>query len=128
MLLSLFLLPFVTLNAREVKMEGEFSWTRRGKDTKGPLIAIFTSDGKNKWKVVFNFKWGKKEKIYTGKADGEIVNGKLKGVVLNDNKKRTFSFVADMKSGKLTGEHWEISKFRGKEKKKRTGTFTISSK
>lgn len=128
MLACLSVLPFLSLTAGDVKMEGEFAWIRRNKETKAPLKAVFTSDGKKKWKVIFNFKWGKKAKIYTGTAEGELVDGKLTGKILNDNKKRTFSFVADMKSGKLTGEHWEISKRRGKEKKTRTGTFTMSTK
>ena len=123
---ALFIVAFTSLSifAEDVKWKGEYKWVRTKGEKKGTVTAEFAPDGENKWKVKFFFKWGKKDHIYTGTATGSVKDGKLKGTVLNDTKKRSFTFEGTVKEGTLTGTYNETTKGRAKK----TGVITMSVK
>lgn len=99
-------------NTGAVTFSGTFDWGRK-KDQK--IQGVFTPDGANKWKVVWTFKWKKKDEIYTGSAEGNLVNGSVKGSAIRmDHKdktkphpkdKRKFTFNVTAKDGTLSGKH-----------------------
>ena len=79
--LLLFLLT-AAVSAENIKVDGSFVWKRRKSDYKGTFNAVFTPDGKNKWKVVFSFKYKGKPHKYAGTATGSLENGTLEGTVM----------------------------------------------
>ena len=122
---ALFFVLFSSVNSlmgEDVKWEGEYKWVRTKGEKKGTVTAQFTPDGEDKWKVKFFFKWGKSDHVYSGTATGSVKDGKLEGTVLNDDKKRSFTFKGIVKNGILTGTHNETTK----DREKKTGTITMS--
>ncbi len=111
--------------SKDVVMQGSYKWVRKKKETSGTITATFTPAGDNKWTVVFKFDWNKTPHIYTGTATGTLTDGKIEGKVLNDKKKRTFTFTGTVKDGTLKASHKEIKKRRGKEIPTDTGTIEM---
>ncbi len=108
----------------DIEWAGSYKWIRKKGEKQGTVTADFTPDGEGKWKVKFYFKWGKKDHIYTGTAKGSVEDGKLAGAVLNDTKKRSFTFEGIVKDGTLTGTNKENTKGRTKD----TGSIVMSVK
>ena len=100
-------------------LTGEFVWTHRG--ASGDLEAIFTPKGEGKWEVAFHFEFRGKPHVYSGTAEGSLTSGALKGTVLNEGKKRTFTFNGTVKDGKFTGTHAEV----GDDGDQETGTLSL---
>jgi len=124
MLVFLFAVLGATVaHAADVTVDGSYVWKRRKGEYKGTFKAVFTPVSEGKWKVVFNFKYKDKPYRYTGTATGSLQNGTLKGTVLNDDKKRTFTFIGTVKDGKMTGTHKEIKKRGSKKIEIDTGTL-----
>ena len=116
----------ITLYAGDVVFRGTYEWKRSKNTVTGPLKAVFTPDGKEKWKVVFKFTYQKKPYTYTGTVTGSLNNGRIHGDVLNETKKRKFAFSAVIKNGKMTGKHKEIKKRGSKTREINTGTMTLN--
>ena len=116
-----------TAVAQDVTMKGSYKWERKKGATKGAITATFTPAGENKWTVVFKFDWKKTPHTYTGVVTGSVTDGKIEGKVLNDNKKRTFTFTGTVKDGILKASHKEIRKRRGKETSTDTGTIELKT-
>ena len=100
-------------------LTGEYRWSRR--DNNGDLEAVFKPTGDEQWDVSFYFTWRGDDHVYSGTAEGSLTDGELSGTVLNDNKKRTFTFAGSVEGGVFEGIHKEIT--GGKEE--RTGTLTL---
>lgn len=100
-------------------LTGEYHWTNR--DSKGPLEAIFTPKDEGVWDVSFHFEFRGEKHIYTGTAEGSLTEGALKGEVLNETKRRTFTFEGAFDGGQFTGTHAEIREGNQRE----TGTLTL---
>ncbi len=101
-------------------LTGEFVWTDR--DRSGDLEAIFTATGEETWDVSFHFTFRETPHTYSGTAEGSLTGGDLKGTVLNEDKKRTFTFSGSFKDGTFHGTHAEV----GSEKSHATGTLTLT--
>ena len=117
----------IGLMAENVTMKGSYRWTKgtkiRGKGD--DLVAVFTSAGRNKWDVKFDFAWHKTPHTYKGTATGSVKFGTLKGTVKTENGKRTFCFTGNVKNGLFSGTHTEIRKNRNKTSERDTGTFSM---
>ena len=100
-------------------LTGEFVWTDR--DRSGDLEAIFTATGEGTWDVSFHFTFRSTPHTYSGTAEGSLAGGDLTGTVLNENRKRTFTFSGSFKEGTFNGTHAEIEG----EKTHATGTLTL---
>ncbi len=100
-------------------LTGEFVWTHRG--NRGDLEAVFTATGQETWDVSFHFTFRGTPHTYTGTAEGSLSEGALSGKVLNENKKRTFTFTGAFKNGEFRGTHAEIEGQRVVA----TGTLTL---
>ena len=87
-------------------MTGEYQWTQGNKTD--DLKAVFTARGEGAWDVKFYFDFRNKAHVYTGSAEGSLTNGRLKGEVKNENKRRTFSFEGTVKDGAFHGNHAEL--------------------
>lgn len=112
--------PVPGVLAQEARtLTGEYVWSGGG--TGGDLEAVFTPAAEGTWDVEFRFEHRGKPHIYTGTAEGSVSEGPLRGTVLNENKKRTFTFEGEFKDGTFRGTHSEIEE--GKEKS--TGTMTL---
>jgi len=101
-------------------LTGEYNWTNR--DSRGALEAVFTSKDEGIWDVSFHFEFRGEKHVYTGTAHGSLTAGTLKGEVLNESKRRTFTFEGAFEDGKFTGTHAEMRD--GKQFD--TGTLTLS--
>lgn len=100
-------------------LTGEYHWTNR--DSRGPLEAIFTPKEDGIWDVSFHFEFRGEKHVYTGTAEGSLSDGALKGEVLNETKKRTFTFEGAFEGGKFKGTHAEIREGNQLD----TGTLTL---
>ena len=100
-------------------LTGEFVWNKRG--NRGDIEAMFTATGKETWDVTFHFTFRGTPHIYEGTAEGSLVEGDLTGTVLNENRKRTFTFTGAFKDGKFRGTHSEIEG----QREVQTGTLTL---
>ena len=87
-------------------LTGEFHWTERG--TTGGLQAVFTATGKGTWDVAFLFEFRGQAHTYSGTAEGSLTEGALSGTVLNEDKKRTFTFSGSFEDGTFNGTHSEM--------------------
>ena len=87
-------------------LTGEFEWNHRG--NRGDLEAMFTATGQGTWDVVFHFTFRGSSHTYTGTAEGSLSEGELSGKVLNESKKRTFTFTGAFQNGEFRGTHAEI--------------------
>ena len=101
-------------------LRGEYNWNA---GATGDLEAVFTPTGEATWDVAFHFKFRDEPHTYSGKAEGSLNGGKLKGEVQNESKQRTFTFEGKFnKKGKFSGSHAEITGGRNAE----TGTLSLS--
>ncbi len=101
-------------------LTGSFVWEHG--NTTGDLEAVFTPTGEETWDVSFHFTFRNKPHTYSGSARGSIGSGELSGKVLNENKKRTFTFEGAFEDGVFNGTHAEIG---GGENVMETGTLTL---
>ena len=117
------LAPFLAAEEKqEVTMTGSFVWNKKENKTH-ELKGVFTQTGENSWKVVWHFKWGKKEHVYTGTAKGNLKTGKLTGEAVNEGGKRSWTFEGEFdKDGLFKGTHQETTKRRAGP----TGSFQLS--
>ncbi len=124
LLIATILLPLLGQSAMAddtQTLTGEYVWTNR--DNKGDLKAVFTPTGKDGiWDVTFYFNFRGQPHEYAGSAEGSLSEGALKGVVKNENKKRTFTFAGEFEDGTFRGTHEETTPSRAG----RTGTLTLS--
>ena len=100
-------------------LTGEFVWNRRG--NRGDLEAVFTATGQGTWDVTFRFSFRGASHVYQGTAEGSLSEGDLSGKVLNESKRRTFTFTGAFKDGEFRGTHAEIEG----QRKIETGTLTL---
>ncbi len=107
--------------AEEKTLKGSFLWTDSGKA--GDLEAIFTPTGEGTWDVAFHFKWSGEQHVYSGKAEGSLSAGALKGKVQNEGKNRTFTFAGSFNEGQFKGTHAELNG----DKEHETGTLKLKS-
>lgn len=92
-------------DAAEV-LKGEYLWTKR--DVSGPVEARFVAAGDGKWDVSFQFTFRDRQHTYTGTATGSLSDGALEGEVMNEDKRRTFTFTGTSSAGTFEGTHAEI--------------------
>lgn len=100
-------------------LTGEYLWDRR--DMGGELEAVFTPTGEGTWDVSFHFSHRGEAHTYTGTAAGSLSEGALEGTVLNEDKRRTFTFTGAFEDGVFSGTHAEIRNGG----KRATGTLTL---
>ena len=97
-------------------LKGEWSWG----GNVGDLEAVFTATGEGRWDVSFHFNF-RGPHVYAGTAEGGLLEGTLRGEVLNDSGKRSFTFAGAFEDGKYRGTHAEV--IGGKERE--TGKLTM---
>lgn len=120
LLAALIMAPGQAIGADEKRtLKGTFEWTDGG--SKGDLEAVFTPAGEGVWEVDFHFEFQGKPHTYSGTAEGTLAGGALKGRVLNESKKRTFTFTGDFAEGEFRGTHAEI----GADGAHPTGSLTL---
>ena len=100
--------------------EGQYKWINM--DKPGPLRAEFTATGESHWDVDFHFWFDGRDRTYSGTAEGSLSEGVIKGKVRNENNRRTFTFEAALRNGRLEGTHRETTPSRAR----RTGTLRLS--
>ena len=100
-------------------LTGSFVWEHG--NTTGDLEAVFTPTGEESWDVSFHFTFRDKPHTYSGSATGSLTAGALSGTVLNEHKKRTFTFEGSFEDGVFNGNHSEV----GPEREMSTGTLTL---
>ncbi len=105
--------------ADATRLSGEYYWSER--DETGALDAVFEPTGDGTWDVTFRFSFRDKPRVYTGTASGSLTDGALEGTVVNDDKKRTFTFAGTFESGSFRGSHAETTAGRERD----TGTMTL---
>ena len=117
--LCLFLAGTIMIQAadeKEVTLTGTFRWVKNGKEKTDDreLKAVFKPTGENTWSVSFYFKWGKRDKVYTGTATGDLKTGKLSGEAKGErNNSRSWTFTGEFdKAGVFKGTHKELTKGR----------------
>ena len=71
--------------------------------------------------MTFRFSFRDKPRVYTGTATGSLTEGALEGTVVNDDKKRTFTFSGAFENGSFRGSHAEATAGRERD----TGTMTL---
>ena len=103
----------------ETTLAGVFVWENG--NTTGDLEAVFTPTDEGMWDVAFNFEFRGKPHTYSGSAEGSLSEGRIEGRVLNENKKRTFTFEGSFADGEFSGTHSEVEG----EKSFSTGTLTL---
>jgi hypothetical protein len=109
--------PAVAADARTLK--GGFVWTQ---GSEGDLEAVFIPAGEDRWEVSFHFTFRGEDHTYTGEAEGSLNEGSLSGTVLNETKKRTFTFTGEFEKGEFRGTHAEV----GESGERKTGTLTLA--
>jgi hypothetical protein len=77
---------------------GWFVWN--GKGGQNALTATLKATGKNEYSAVYNFKWGKADKVYKGVIKGDLKNGEVTGT--GDGDGRKFGFTGTAKDGVIT--------------------------
>jgi hypothetical protein len=85
------------------------NFVRKGQTEEHDLKATLTPEDSGKWKVVYDFVWGKKPTQYLGTVTGDIKNGSFEGVAANQGEKRTWKIKGVAKNGVLTFDHWETT-------------------
>jgi hypothetical protein len=123
-LLSIVPGPGTVLADESVVLKGQFNWQKEGEKTHA-LKGIFTSTGKDKWDVVFNFRWKDKPQEWIGKAEGSLESGNFKGTAERTAGKNTWRYSGKADKGVLKCEHTQTMR-DGKESVKTTGSFTLS--
>lgn len=118
--LLLALVPMGSLAEESRTLTGEYFWSGSGAD--GPLEAVFTPAGEERWSVDFNFVFRGRDHTYSGTATGSLDEGRLSGTVRNESEKRTFTFEGSFTEGAFSGTHAETT--RGEPRS--TGTLTLS--
>lgn len=88
----------------------------------GPLEAVFTAAGENRWEVDFHFSHAGRDLTYSGEAQGSLDRGGLRGRVETADGSRTFTFRGEFEDGTFRGTHAEV--YRNRER--RTGTLTLA--
>ena len=109
--------------ADPITFEGRFHWT--GRDRRGDLKAVFTPTAESAWDVVFYFDWEDEPHVYSGTAEGSLSDGKLSGVVHNENKEYKFTFSGRFNEDKFEGTHQLIAK---DGKAQEMGTLVLAKK
>lgn len=89
---------------------------------KQPLRAVFTPTGNDQWDVTFYFKFHGKKHEYEGTAEGSLDGGELRGTVMNEHKRRTFTFQGRFRDGEFRGTHAEIKRTG----ERRTGSLILA--
>ena len=110
---------FVQAEEESRTLTGAFIW--EDGNTTGDLEAVFTPTDEGEWDVSFQFEFRGRPHVYTGAATGSLSAGRLEGRVLNDNKRRTFTFEGSFAEGEFSGTHAEVSD----DKSHSTGTLTL---
>ena len=100
-------------------LNGSFVWEHG--NSAGDLEAVFLPTGEDSWDVSFHFTFRNKPHTYSGSATGSLTAGALSGTVLNESKKRTFTFEGAFEDGVFNGTHVEVSAERAMS----TGTLTL---
>lgn len=96
-------------NRKTITMSGDYTWIQEP-EQKSPLQAVFTLKGKDQYHVSFYLVLGGENRVYSGEAKGNLINGAVKGQVQNEVKDSTYRFEAASASGVLQGNHVEIIK------------------
>ena len=119
MALFLAVLPASADRAEPVTFTGEYQWKQGGDDT---LIAEFTPDGDDRWKVKFRFDWSGNNYTWKGDASGPLTEGsEFSGTARSKDGRREWRFSGTLESGVLRGKHTETTDGRSYE----TGTFEL---
>jgi hypothetical protein len=105
--------------AETTTLNGAYIWAQGNAD--GELEVIFSPTGEAEWDVSFNFTFRNKPHTYTGSAAGKIGEGAFSGTVVNESKRRTFTFEGSFEDGVFMGTHAEVHG----EKSSPTGTLTF---
>ena len=100
-------------------LTGQFAWNHRA--NRGDVEAVFTATAQGAWDVTFRFTFRGTPHVYQGTAEGSLSEGDLRGKVLNETKKRTFTFTGAFKNGEFRGTHAEIEG----QREVQTGTLTL---
>ena len=103
----------------ETTLNGSFVWENG--NTSGDLEAVFTPTGEGSWDVAFHFTFRNQPHTYAGSATGSLTGGALSGTVMNESKRRTFTFEGAFEDGVFDGEHAEV----GDGGSMQTGTLTL---
>lgn len=90
----------------EKTLIGNYQWTQG--NTSDDLKAVFTAAGESSWEVKFYFDFRNEPHVYSGRAEGSLTDGPLKGEVKDESKRRTFSFEGTVKGGAFHGKHAEL--------------------
>jgi hypothetical protein len=106
--------------AEERTLTGEYWWEESNRG--GDLRSVFTPTDEGTWDVVFYFTFSGESHVYRGTAQGSLTQGALSGKVVNESKRRTFTFEGIVKDGVFEGTHAEIYGSFASE----TGTLTLS--
>jgi hypothetical protein len=112
-------------DSKDITMTGTFVWEKK-KGQNHDIKAVFTPNGDKKWNVVYTFEWamGKNkggEQSWKGTAEGDLLNGDIKGEGLHPNGQRKFTFTGTAKDGKIDATHMEITG----GKNEATGSITL---
>ena len=91
----------------DVTLEGSFVWARDDGERTGPLTAVMTPAGDDKWDVAFHFTWEDEPHVYLGHATGALGSGPLEGKAESDNPDHLlrFEFSGEFENGTFTGTH-----------------------
>ena len=121
LLLALVLPVALAGKGEKIAFTGEYQWKDGGNDR---LVATFTPDGEESWKVKFEFDWNGKDYTWKGKATGSLTDGSsFEGTARSKNGRRQWRFTGAIDDqGRLTGSHTEITGGRNYE----TGTFELA--
>ncbi|NRA38433.1 MAG: hypothetical protein HRU15_09855 [Planctomycetes bacterium] len=94
---------------KEHAIAGNYNWSAQG-NSQHTVRAVFTASGQvNAYDVKFYFKWGNDQRVYSGTAQGSVVNGALEGEVTADNQpNRHFVFKGTSTNGSFAGDHHEM--------------------
>jgi hypothetical protein len=122
-LLSLTLAPALPAASAEGprKLTGSYRWEQANHS--GTLEAEFKPAGELHWEVAFHFTFNGSPITYTGTADGHLDEGTLQGKVESTGIQRFYVFRGEVKGGKFTGTHAELTD----KGELRTGTLTMDA-
>ncbi len=110
--------PPASAEELEQRLHGEYTSNHhRGKKR---LDVTLTPLSEGRWSVVFRFDWDGR-RTYTGVAEGSL-EGQLEGTVLDESRRRRFTFRGEFVDGIFEGTHFEVPR-RGRER--RTGTLVL---
>ncbi len=110
----------------EVTMKGQYIWIKTPR-VRDDVTATFSPVGQDRWKVSFHFNWHKKDHVYEGEAQGNLINGKLEGWVAEDAIGAIYRFKGVTKKGVFSGSHLQVQTRAGQEDLLiNTGTLEMS--